>query len=170
MNYYHTAVIAVPDTEKEVTDLLKEKKFEIIPYKVRMGKSEESVKFELIKELPEWTDPEQIEFKTNKLKKDCEKWTCFKNNNELNAKVQQRLREMEAADHLLTIKKLPQLKLHSLTWKRRFELAIDISGRTNPYRMVFETLNWENVCDDWLNDEKFKTVTQVRILEITDYH
>lgn len=112
----------------------------------------------------------QIEFKTNKLKKDCEKWTCFKNNNELNAKVQQRIWELQAADCLLTIKKLPQLKLHSLTWKRRFELAIDISGRTNPYRIVFETLNWENVCDDWLNDEKFKTVTQVRILEITDYH
>lgn len=112
----------------------------------------------------------QIEFKTKSLKKDCEKWTYFKNNSELNRKVQQKLRELEAADHLLIIKKLPQLNLHPLTWNRRLELAIDISGRTNPYRIVFETLNWENICDDWFNDEKFKTVTQVRILEITDYH
>ena len=57
----------------------------------------------------------QIEFRTNGLKKNCEKGTCFKNKKDLNDKVQQRIRELEAADNLLVIKKLPQLRLHPLS-------------------------------------------------------
>lgn len=112
----------------------------------------------------------QVEFHTSSLKKNCEKGTCFRNKKELNDKVQQRIRQLEAADNLLAIKRLPQVRLHSLSWNKRFELAIDINWKTNPNRIVFEALDGENIHDDWLNDLKFTSVTKIKILAVWDYH
>ena len=112
----------------------------------------------------------QIEFLTNRLKKDCEKGTCFKNKKDLNDKIQQRIRELEAADNLFFVKKIPQLRLHPLSGNRKCELAIDISWKTNPNRIVFETRDGESVYEDWHNDAKFGTITKIRIRSVWDYH
>ena len=62
MNYYNTAVVALPDTDKELKTLVKNKKYEIIPHSIRLGSSSESVKMQLVRELPEGTDIDEVRF------------------------------------------------------------------------------------------------------------
>ena len=62
MNYYHTAVVAYPNTETELKKLVKAKEYEIIPHSIRLGSSVEAVKAQLIRELPEDTDIDSVKF------------------------------------------------------------------------------------------------------------
>lgn len=112
----------------------------------------------------------ELEFKTKTLKKNCESGKIFKKDEYMKMRLAKVLRDLDASSTLLDIKLNKSLYLHPLKWSRKFELAIDIDGRKNPYRLVFETLNWENVCDDFYNDSIFKTVTKIQILQVTDYH
>lgn len=112
----------------------------------------------------------ELEFKTDTLKRKCESGKFFKKDTYMNMRLTKVIRDLESSSTLLDIKLNKSLNLHPLKWSRRFELAIDIDGRKNPYRLIFETLDWENVCDDFRNKEIFKTVKQIKILEITDYH
>lgn len=97
----------------------------------------------------------------------AERWTWF---GRKGISLRQRMMELQVAPNLLDIKKLSHLKLHCLKGKNRYSLAIDINGRKDPNRIVFECLNGENICDDWLNDSKLITVTKIKILFIWDYH
>gem|GEM_PF-2811971 len=45
-------------------------------------------------------------------------------------------------------------------------MAIDIDGKKDPNRIVFEALDGDGVCDDWRNDSKLLTVTKIKILFI----
>lgn len=103
------------------------------------------------------------------MEKRCRKWNYFKDHN-LNRKLVETLVELSWTKHLLDIKRMKHLNLHPLKWWRKYELAIDVDGRKNPNRIVFISLDGENVCDDWKNDSKFTTITQIQIIEIWDYH
>lgn len=112
----------------------------------------------------------ELEFESQTLKKKCESGKIFRKDEYMNTRLTKVLRDLEASSTLLDIKLNKSLHLHPLKWSRKFELAIDIDGRKNPYRLVFETLNGENVCEDFYNNNIFKTVTEIKILDITDYH
>lgn len=112
----------------------------------------------------------ELDFKTDTLKRKCESAKFFKKNIYMNMRLTKVIRDLESSSTLLDIKLNKSLNLHPLKWSRKFELAIDIDGRKNPYRLIFETLDWENICDDFRNDEVFKTVKKINILEIIDYH
>lgn len=111
----------------------------------------------------------ELEFKTDRLKKKC-LWGKFFGDANLNMKLTQKLWILQDAKNLLDIKLFKQLNLHKLKWSRKYELAIDVDWRKNPNRIIFETLNWEDIYDDFLNDSKFETITKIKILEIKDYH
>jgi len=102
-----------------------------------------------------------------------EKWKFkFKkwDNKLLNQKLKQRINELNSAPTLFDIYKLPQLRLHKLSWKRKYELAIDINWKICPNRIVFECLNWDDIHSDRPNEQKMKTITHIKIIEIWDYH
>ncbi len=111
----------------------------------------------------------ELNFKTLTLKKKCEKWTLFRKNVHMNKKLTQRLNELDSAPNLFDIKNNRSLyNLHPLTWNRKYQLSIDIDGRKNVFRIIFETEPKEIICDDFKNNEQFKLVTKIIILEITD--
>ena len=111
----------------------------------------------------------EIEFKKPSLKKKCEDWVYFKKDAHMNKKLTQKLSALDSAPNLLDIKKMRSIyHLHPLKWDRKYQLSIDIDGRKNTFRIIFETEPKEIVCDDFMNDEKFKLVTKIIILEITD--
>ncbi len=111
----------------------------------------------------------EIEFKNKKTEKICISWMFF-GEKRMDKELTKRLIELQEAINLLDIKKMRNSNLHPLKWERRFELVIDINGKRNPYRLIFETLNWENVCLDFYNDNKFKTVTRIKIIEISNHY
>ena len=83
-----------------------------------------------------------------------------------------RVNQLISANSLLDIKRITNTNLHPLKWSRRYELAIDVdaSGKRGKWRIVFEQMNGENVCDDFFNEQKHATITEIRILEVSDYH
>ncbi len=111
----------------------------------------------------------ELVFKSETLRKKCETWSFFKKKDvHMNTKLIQRVRELEQAPTLSDIKRNKALKLHPLTWNRKYQLSIDIDWRKNVFRIIFETVPKETVCNDYLNDEKFELVTKIKILEVTD--
>ena len=111
----------------------------------------------------------KISFNTASWKSKIERGRYFKNK-ELDLKLQTRFKELESAVNLLDIKYLPHLRLHKLKSPRTYELAIDIAWKINPNRIVFKCVNWEDISSDWPNDTKIKTVTEIKIIQIWDYH
>ncbi len=118
----------------------------------------------------------KIDFKTASWKRKIEKWifkfkhlkNCW-DNQEINKKLQLRFQQLESAVNLLDVYKLP-LRLHKLSWKRIYELAIDINWKICPNRIVFKCLNGDDIHSDWPNEIKMMTVTHIKITEIWDYH
>ena len=96
--------------------------------------------------------------------------TFFKKKNiNMNRQLVKRLNELDLAPSLLDIKRRRSLyNLHPLTWDRKYELSIDIDGRKNVFRIIFETIPKDTLYDDFRNEEKHKQVTKIRILEVTD--
>ncbi len=84
----------------------------------------------------------------------------------------ERIIELVQAESLLDIKKIQNANLHTLWWTRRYELAIDVdtSGKRGRRRIIFEQINWENVSDDFYNESKHKTVTDIKIVEVSDHY
>jgi len=111
----------------------------------------------------------KISFKTSSWKSKIEKWKYFKNRG-LDLKLQIRFKELESAISLLDIKYLSHLRLHKLKSPRTYELAIDVAWKINPNRIVFECMNWEDISSDWPNENKIQTVTEIKIIQIWDYH
>jgi hypothetical protein len=85
----------------------------------------------------------------------------------------QRINQLIGFETLLDVKNTKWMNLHPLKWSRKFELAIDIDASTNTRwrrRIIFEQVNGEDVCKDFFNDAKHKTVTEIRILELSDHY
>ena len=103
----------------------------------------------------------EVKFKSNKLKKYCENTSelCKKGGDIMANKIVQRINELNAANCLFDIYCLPQTRLHPLKGKRKGQLAVDLK---HPYRLVIEPLNGA------ISD--YSTITEIVIIEITDYH
>ena len=86
--------------------------------------------------------------------------------NERAKKVKQRMAELLAASNLEEIGMLPAAKCHELTGQRAGELAVSISGN---YRLIFEP-NHNPAPEKEDGGLDWSLVTDIRILEIEDYH
>ena len=81
-------------------------------------------------------------------------------------KVNQRMKELQAAKSLLIIRTIPAANCHELKGDRVGQLAVDISGN---WRMIFEAdHNPIPVKDD--GGLNWEAVSNIRILEVEDYH
>jgi len=105
-----------------------------------------------------------LEYKTNKLKKQCENPNIAKKEfgSDIGNKLTQRMGELLAATNLLDIKCLPSARLHRLEGNRSDQYAVDL---VHPHRLVFKPI-LENDGDI----KKLEIITIVKIEEVTDYH
>lgn len=106
----------------------------------------------------------KVEYKTKKLKKQCEDPKIANKDYGLGIgnKLTQRVGELIAATSLSDIKNIPSARLHRLKGERSDEYAIDLVG---PFRLVIKPILKD---DEDLN--KLSTIDIVRIEEVTDYH
>ena len=81
-------------------------------------------------------------------------------------RVSQRMESLQAADHLAVILSLPALECHPLHKERTGQWAISISGN---WRIIFE-ITQDPIPQMEDKSIDFSKVTQIRILEIVDYH
>lgn len=81
-------------------------------------------------------------------------------------KVQSRLDDITASPNLKVLIQIPAANCHALSGKRAGEWAVDISGN---YRMIFE-INHNPVPRKDNGEIETIEVTDIRIIETTDYH
>jgi proteic killer suppression protein len=81
-------------------------------------------------------------------------------------KLRQRLTELQAAETLEDMRKLPAARCHPLRGDRAGQFAVDLA---HPYRLVFEPANspLPKTNDGGIDLEK---VTAITILSVEDYH
>jgi plasmid maintenance system killer protein len=110
----------------------------------------------------------KVFFRSNKLQKTCntEKAMLVQMGEKRTRKLKQRLMELQAADNLQQIPKVPPPRCHELSGDRKGQLSVDLD---HPYRLIFipaddpvPTKNDGGL--DWTR------VTAVEILEIADTH
>ncbi len=109
-----------------------------------------------------------VSFRTKKLQKICNSSVEMQKTYGVTRarKLQQRLLELRAADHLSQISKLPPPRCHELTSDRKGQLSIDLD---HPFRLIFIPANDPlPLRDD--GGLKWEQVTEIEIIEITDYH
>ena len=96
----------------------------------------------------------EIVFKNARMKEDSEDLRCLSRKyGKLQAsKISARLNELDAAESLDDIWKLPHVRLHALSGKLKGNFAIDIK---HPYRIIFFPLNGDTA--------NLKTVTKIQI-------
>ncbi len=108
-----------------------------------------------------------VDFKTNKLRKILTSAREIqKEYGTVARRVSQRMEQLESSPNLSVLLTIPSANCHTLTGDRKGKWAVDISGN---YRLIFE-INQNPVP---VNDDGFVNailVTDIRILEITDYH
>ncbi len=79
--------------------------------------------------------PVEIQYRSRKLEKQLtDPKELLKSFGQLARKVNQRLKDLAAADHLGILRKIPAARCHELGGDRKGELAVDVSGN---YRMIF---------------------------------
>lgn len=103
----------------------------------------------------------EIEFKNSKMKRICEdyKRLTLVYGNQQAEQIIRRISELDAAENLYDISKLPQARLHPLTGNYDGYLAVDLK---QPYRLILSPANGDLA--DW------KSITAIKIIEIKDYH
>ena len=108
-----------------------------------------------------------ITFKTNKLEKTLNNpGEIKKAYGSMSKRVVQRMDQLQAAPNLASILSMLSLECHALTGNRQGEWSISISGN---YRLIFEIQhNPIPLKDDGGVDSIM--ITNIKILEITDYH
>jgi proteic killer suppression protein len=106
----------------------------------------------------------EIEYKTKKLKKQCENPKVAQKDYgaSIGNKLTQRIEEFIAAISLLDIKRIPSARLHKLKGTRADEYVVDLIGS---YRLVFVPILQEG---EDINE--LESINIVRIEEVTDYH
>lgn len=108
-----------------------------------------------------------VEFKSNKLRKILTNaMEIRKEYGTMAKKVSQRMDQIYASPDLSVLISISSANCHPLTGDRKAEWAVDISGN---YRLIFE-INQDPVPQK--NDGSVDSilVTDIRILETTDYH
>ncbi|KAF0153574.1 MAG: proteic killer suppression protein [Ignavibacteria bacterium] len=109
----------------------------------------------------------QISYKTRKLEKSLtDPKEISKTYGVMAKKVNQRMKDLLAAATLSVMQTLPAANCHELKGERTGELAVDISGN---WRIIFEPAHdlIPVKADGGLD---WNSVTQIRILEVVDYH
>ncbi len=81
-------------------------------------------------------------------------------------RVSQRMDQLQAAPNLATIQSLPTLECHLLTGDRKGEWAVSISGN---YRLIFDIDHHPIPTKEDGGIDSIR-ITDIRILETTDYH
>ena len=81
-------------------------------------------------------------------------------------RISQRMDQLQAAPNLATIQSLPALECHLLTGDRKGEWAVSISGN---YLLLFEIGHNPIPTKDDGGIDSIR-ITDIRILETTDYH
>lgn len=81
-------------------------------------------------------------------------------------RLNQRMQECKAADNLGVLAKIPAARLHQLSHNRKEQLAITVTGNV---RIVFEPWH-EPIPQKPDGGLHYEAVTEIRIIEITDYH
>lgn len=108
-----------------------------------------------------------IAYKTRKLEKSLtDEKTMVATYGSRAKKVNQRMKELKAAANLEVMRSIPAANCHSLTADRASEIAVDISPN---WRITFEPENdpLPLQADGGLD---WSAVTQIKIIEVTDYH
>jgi len=103
----------------------------------------------------------ELSFRNRKIEKIFNNFSILsqKYGNKQARKIIQRMNEFKAAESLNDIKMLQTPRLHSLTGKAKGYWSVDL---IHPFRLIIEPLNGDVVF--------LKTITIVKIIEITDYH
>ncbi|PHS35817.1 MAG: hypothetical protein COA82_03220 [Alkaliphilus sp.] len=106
----------------------------------------------------------ELEYKSNKLRKQCENPSLAKKEYgaRIGNKLVQRVGELLAANSLLDIKCIPSARLHRLEGKRSTEYSVDL---VHPFRLVFKPVL---KTDKDMN--KIANINIVKIEEVVDYH
>jgi len=81
-------------------------------------------------------------------------------------KVKSRLDDIAAAPNLKVLMQIPAANCHALSGKKNGEWALDISAN---HRMIFE-INHDPVPEKDNGEIETIEVTDIRIIETTDYH
>ncbi len=108
-----------------------------------------------------------LHFKSNKLKKQLTDGKALtKAFGQRAKKVNQRIKELKAANNLAVLKTLPAANCHELKGYDIPTLAVDVSAN---YRLIFEVAQQptpltEDGGLDW------EAVTEIEILKVVDYH
>ena len=107
-----------------------------------------------------------VEFKTLKLKKQCEDINLARRQwgEPVARKIIQRINELIAAERLCDISHLPPTRCHALTHNRKGQFAVDLTGQL---RLVFQPINDDGLV---LTGVEPLHIYRVKILEVIDYH
>lgn len=110
----------------------------------------------------------EISFGTRKMQRDCSSEKAMRAKWGVNnaRKMMLRLTEMEGADTLEDLRRLPQARCHEYSGGRKGQLSVDLA---DPYRLIFEPDHdplptKDDGGLDWTR------VTRVRILAVLDPH
>jgi proteic killer suppression protein len=106
----------------------------------------------------------KVEYKSKKLKKQCEdpKESHKAYGTNIGNKLTLRVNQLLAAKTLIDIKNIKSARLHRLKGDRSDEYAVDL---VHPFRLVFKP-----IVDDNSSINKLECISIVRIEEVEDYH
>jgi proteic killer suppression protein len=107
-------------------------------------------------------------FHTSKLQKICntEREAVKKLGSQCARKLMQRLQELDAAECLADIARVPPPRCHELTGNRKEQLSVDLQ---HPYRLLFIPAN-DPVPQTEEGGLGWEKVTEIKIIEIADTH
>lgn len=109
----------------------------------------------------------EIEYKRKKLKKQLSNAAEIKKAFGINAKrISSRLDEIVSCPNLTVLMQIPAANCHSLSGERKGEWAVDVSRN---FRLIFE-LNHNPLPKTEDGSINTSLITEIRILEIGDYH
>lgn len=106
----------------------------------------------------------KVEFRTQKLKKQCEDPRLAQKDYGvlIGRKLTLRIMELKAAVSLEDIRNIPAARLHKLEGTREGEYAVDL---VHPHRLIFKP-----ILEEGGDFEKLTSIDIVRIEEVIDYH
>jgi plasmid maintenance system killer protein len=109
----------------------------------------------------------KISYGSNKLKKKMSSASeISKGFGTMAKKVQQRLDEIESSPNLSVLMQIPAANCHPLSGNRSGEWALNISGN---YRLIF-TIDHDPIPITETGEIDRIEITDIRIIEATDYH